>query len=189
MKLLIGEQIVKTCELLHRLGYVLGGSGNVSFSEGGHIYITPTKRNKASLSTRDIAALTMDGSIIWGDPSSEYYAHVSIYNLNPQAKAIIHAHPPLTTAVSKMEKFPEITTSDVAHFLEKPAFIDYYDPGSKILAQAIGEASLKSSIIIMKNHGIVTWGADLEEALLSIEAMESFLQIHLYERLIKFGQW
>lgn len=189
MKLLIGEQIIKTCELLHRMGYVLGGTGNVSFCEGGHIYITPTKRNKATLNTRDIAALTMDGSIIWGDPSSEYHVHVSIYNLNPSAKAVIHAHPPITTALSRGGKFPEMGPSDIAHFLEQPVFIGYFEPGSVVLAQAVGEASLKSNIIIMKNHGIITWGTDLEEALLSVEAVEHYLQVHLYERLIKLGKW
>ncbi len=131
----------------------------------------------------------MDGSIIWGEPSSEYHAHVGIYNLNPRAKAVIHAHPPITTAMSRVEQFPEMGPSDKAHFLEQPIFIGYYEPGSAVLAQAVGEASLISKIIIMKNHGIITWGTDLEEALLSIEAVEHFLQVYMYERLIKLGKW
>ncbi len=188
MKLLIGEQIVKTCELLHRMGFVWGGSGNVSFCESGHIYITPTKRDKATIHPKDIAALTMDGAIVWGEPSSEYKTHVSIYNLNRQAKAVIHAHPPLTLAMSRGDKFPDLGPSEASHFLEPAVLIPYFQTGSNELAQAVGEASLKSTIIILKNHGIITWGQDLEEAMLKVEAVENLLMVILYEGLIKLAQ-
>lgn len=188
MKLLIGEQIVKTCELLHRMGFVWGGSGNVSYNESGHIYITPTRRNKATIHPKDIAALTMDGAVLWGDPSSEYKAHISIYNMNSQAKAVIHAHPPITLAMSRGDVFPFIGPSEASHFVEPVVFVPSFPPGSNDLAQAVGEASLKSTIIILKNHGIITWGQDLEEAMLKIEAVENLLMVNLYEGLIKLAQ-
>ena len=93
-------------------------------------------------------------------PSSEAMLHGLLYQRLPQAGAVVHAHDELATARPLAGRLPETVR-------EEPY-------GTVALARLAAEALASGAeIIVLKNHGYVAIGADLEEA------TERIVQMHL----------
>jgi L-fuculose-phosphate aldolase len=63
------------------------------------------------------------------------------------------------------------------------AVVDYAIPGSEELAQRIAVHVPRARIFILRNHGVTSVGADLEEAYLKLEACEHYARIYFLARL------
>ena len=76
------------------------------------IAMTPTGVPKAWMSPRDFAFLGADGSVLKGHPSSERLMHLAIYGACPEARVVVHAHPP--TAIAWTLAHPDGTPTAMA---------------------------------------------------------------------------
>ncbi len=65
-----------------------------------YVLCTPTLMSKGDLEPADICLSDLEGKILAGDRSrtSELLLHLEIYKANPQARAVVHCHPPYATA-------------------------------------------------------------------------------------------
>ena len=86
------------CRRLHAQGWVAACDGNVSLRTGKRILITPGGRYKGLVRADEIAEMDLDGRVLSGHPSSERVMHLEIYRSCPEARAVVHAHPPFATA-------------------------------------------------------------------------------------------
>jgi len=93
--------------------------------------------------------------------------HGSIHALLPQARCVLHVHPPYATALSCL-KDPRILPVDqtCARFFNRVAIdsayaglADHAEEGMR-LAKALGE----KKILMMGNHGVITVGESVAEA-------------------------
>jgi L-fuculose-phosphate aldolase len=65
-------------------------------------------------------------------------------------------------------------------FLGQIGLAPYHTPGPPELAAAIGQAALNHNSILMVNHGVITWGAHIEDAYWKMENTESYCKtIHI----------
>ncbi|HEY8279370.1 MAG TPA: class II aldolase/adducin family protein, partial [Bdellovibrionota bacterium] len=92
-------QILEICRALSAKNYLAAADGNISvrLSED-EILITPSGLNKSRAKTEEMAVITPDNKILSGNPSSERLMHLEIYKKCPQARAVVHAHPPTAIA-------------------------------------------------------------------------------------------
>ncbi len=77
--------------------YVDGNGGNISFRIGPNaVLCTPTLVSKFDLTPEDICLVDLDGNQLAGSKrrSSELLLHLEIYKAVPNAKAVVHCHPP-----------------------------------------------------------------------------------------------
>jgi L-fuculose-phosphate aldolase len=90
------DQLVVIISRIYRSGMTTTSGGNLSImDEAGDMWITPSAVDKGNLTAQDIVCVKADGTIVGKHkPSSEYPFHKAIYNMRPQMKAVIHAHPP-----------------------------------------------------------------------------------------------
>ena len=95
-------EVAETALGLLTTGLIIGTSGNVSVRVGEHVVITPSGRDYRSLTPHDVAIVNLKGAVIDGEmlPSSETPLHMSVYESNPDVKAIVHAHSIYATAIS-----------------------------------------------------------------------------------------
>ena len=95
------KEIIKYCVLMYENNYVVASDGNISvrISEG-HFLITPSDKRKAELEYKDLIVINKEGNVIEGNftPSKEMWMHIWIYEMRPDVNAVIHAHPPYSTA-------------------------------------------------------------------------------------------
>ena len=150
-----------------------GKSGNISIKFTGEngkelIAITPTLLSLGTLKEDDVAIVDMNGNTIGENkPSSEVYMHCYIYKKREDIKAIVHTHSPYATGFAhshkEIKRYAGFGPINIPYLSE----IEYIKPGTDELAKSVGEAFSKSKnmdVLILKEHGIITTGLNLDEA-------------------------
>lgn len=170
-------QITRVISRIYRNGMTTTSGGNISIKdENGDIWVTPSGVDKGSLTEKDIICVKENGEIV-GDhkPSSEYPFHKAIYEVRPEIKAIIHAHPPALVSFSIVRDIPDTNIIPQAKNICGPiGYAPYGLPGSDELGDKIAAEFAKGEnmAVIMENHGVVLGGNDLMDAYARFETLE-----------------
>ena len=182
------QQIVLVIGRIYNRGLTTTSGGNISIiDEDGDIWITPAGVDKGSLRPSDIMCIKKDGSVIGKHkPSSEFPFHKAIYDMRPDIKAIIHAHPPALVSFSIVRKIPNTNIiSQAKHICGPIGYAEYEVPGSHALGERIAQEFDKGYMaIIMENHGTVLGGTDLVDAFQRFETLEFSARTILYGNTI-----
>lgn len=170
-------QITKVISRIYKNGMTTTSGGNISIlDENGDIWVTPSAIDKGTLTEKDIICVKKDGTII-GDhkPSSEFPFHKAIYEVRPDIKAVIHAHPPALVSFSIVRDIPNTNIIPQAkEICGAIGYAPYGMPGSEELGEKIA-AEFKGSenmAVIMENHGTVLGGSDMMDAYTRFETLE-----------------
>ncbi|MDR2042054.1 MAG: class II aldolase/adducin family protein, partial [Tannerella sp.] len=172
------DQIKVVISRIYRSGMTTTSGGNISIrDENGDIWITPAAIDKGSLTTKDIVCVKADGSVVGPHrPSSEFPFHKAIYEIRPQMKAVIHAHPPALVSFSITKQIPNTNIIPQARSIcGRIGFAPYDVPGSHNLGDKIaGEFAQHPDYkaVIMENHGVVLCGEDIMDAYQRFETLE-----------------
>ena len=177
-------QVAKAALTLFETGLVVNTSGNVSTKVEEHVVITPSGRPYNEMEPRDIVVLDLEGNIIDGDllSSSETPLHLAIYAAYPQTTAIVHTHSIHATAVSTLLSELPAIHYQIADLGGPGPVAPYRTLGTSALADIVTKALRNRNAALMQNHGAVTIGNTIEQALtrcITLEWLsEVFLQSH-----------
>ncbi|KAA0972372.1 aldolase [Aureimonas fodinaquatilis] len=176
------------CAMGHRLyqrRLVHGTAGNISLRLEDGWLVTPTNTCLGELDPASISRLDATGRLIAGDkPSKEAFLHTSVYDVRPDAQAIIHTHSTHSVAVSCMDHphgCPPIEPLTAYYVMRvgELALVPYYRPGDKRLADAVREVAVRHACVLLANHGPVIAGKGLNEALYALEELEETARLKL----------
>lgn len=178
----IAGEIVDICERLHRRNMLAAADGNISYRiSDDEILITPSGIAKAFMNADQMAVINLKGEVLAGKPSTERLMHLEIFKSSPKAKAIVHAHPPTAIAWSiaqpRLTKLPSDCLSEVILATGDIPFVPYARPGTEQMGQVLKAFLPKHRAMILRCHGAVAWGEDLEEAYRGMERIEHSAQI------------
>jgi L-fuculose-phosphate aldolase len=129
------------------------------------------------------------GKIIEGKaglkPTSEVDMHLEAYHQRPEINAVLHAHPPYATALTIAGiPFPTNLLPEVLIALGDVPTAPYATPGSRTLAESIQNLIRDHNSVLLSNHGSISVGRTLEEALIRLERLEHAAYIyHLAQAL------
>jgi len=173
---LLKKQIIKIAKLMHKKGFLAGSDGNLSvLCDDNKVLITASGVNKGFIEANDIVTVNLKGQVLEGTSkcSTELAMHLKIYELRPDIKAVIHAHPPYVVAfnVANVDLSSKILPETVL-ILKEIITSEYSRPCSKDNVKIIEEHILKSKIIVLKRHGTISCGKDLIEAYNLLEKLE-----------------
>ena len=150
--------------------------GNVSMRVGENRYlVTPSGMRYETMTPDDICLIDENCNLIEGirKPSSDSSALVYMFQHMPHINAIIHTHQPWATAAGfAVDELPEfqVTIIDACH---NPVKVAPFTPSSAIgMGILATEYAGDSLAVILKHHGVVAFGADMEEALYSAVYLE-----------------
>ncbi|HNW51514.1 MAG TPA: class II aldolase/adducin family protein [Prolixibacteraceae bacterium] len=171
-----GEQIVTVISRIYQRGLTTTSGGNISVMDArGDIWITPSAVDKGSLKTSDIVCIKRDGTVVGNHiPSSELPFHRAIYQIRPDIRAIIHAHPSSLVAFSLVHQIPDPDIlAPVKEICGEIGYVCYEIPGSQALGDTISAEFQKGLYtIVMENHGVVVGGFDMTDAYIRFETIE-----------------
>ncbi|MDQ8180020.1 class II aldolase/adducin family protein [Pelagicoccus sp. SDUM812005] len=158
--------------------YTDGNGGNLTVRVGDNLALcTPTLICKGFMKADDMALIDLDGNQIAGrlKRTSEAMTHLAIMKRQPKAKACCHAHPPHATAyaVAKVQP-PTCLIPEAEVFLGQIGVAEYRTPGSPENAEEVGTVAIDHMSVLMINHGVITWGKDIEDAYWKMENTESY---------------
>lgn len=175
------EAIIDICKRLYEKRYIAPSSGNVSVRiDDNTILITPSRVRKYALSPKDLCKIDPEGRPLSEGkaPSSEYRIHCAVYKRRPDVKSVVHAHPPYSIVCSLATiTFEHPILPETALSLGSIPTIPYAPPGSPELAESIVPHLADHNALILKRHGVITFGRDIEEAFERLEEVEHAAQI------------
>ena len=182
------QEVLEVCRRLDQRYLVNAYEGNVSIRRDGFIYITPTGKNKAFLTEEMIAVFEEDtlkqvGGVF--PASSEMLLHTNSYKVRPDVFGVIHCHPTMLTAYSLCNKsiesksYPEM----IGNF-KKIYCAPYGRPGTDEIFDVAKEYVMKSNIVLLGNHGVITLGKDVFDAMNKVEAAEAIAKVLFYAEQI-----
>jgi L-fuculose-phosphate aldolase len=104
--------------------------------------------------------------------------HLEVYRNRAGARAVIHAHPVCATALTVAGlEFPDDVLPESILALGEVPVTAYATPSSAEDAEAIRPLIRDHAAILLRQHGTLTVGADLEEALLRLERIEHVAEV------------
>ena len=182
------DQIAMIIGRIYSRGMTTTSGGNISIiDQSGDIWITPAAIDKGSLRPSDIMCVKKDGTIVGRhNPSSEFPFHRAYYNIQPDIRAIIHAHSPALVSFSIVHEIPDTKIiSQARHICGPIGYASYELPGSQMLGECIAAEFAKGyKAIIMENHGTVLGGYDLVDAFQRFETLEFCARTILFAKTI-----
>ena len=182
------EEIILVGRKLWERQYVDGNGGNISVRLGPrYVLCTPTMLSKGDLEPADICLCDLDGNILAGDRlrTSELLLHLEIYKANPQARAVLHCHPPYATAFAVTGTTPPTgLIPEYEVFIGPAAVTPYETPGTKAFAETILPFVHDHNTILLGNHGIVCWSDTVTHAEWLAEILDTYCKTYLIAKQI-----
>jgi L-fuculose-phosphate aldolase len=177
------RELVRFARLAARRGHMAAMDGNLSRRlDQERLLITPSGSAKAWLRPSDLLEVDMQGRVLAGSgrPSAEMGLHLAAYQAQPETGAVIHAHPPLATALTlagqplMVEALPELL-----YALQEVPTVPYATPGSAALVRAAAPYLARHSALLLSQHGTLTLGPDLATAWALCEKLEHAASMQL----------
>ncbi len=177
------------CEIGRRLynkGFAAANDGNISVRVGeNQVLCTPTMHSKGFLKPDDICTLDMTGKQTAGRKkrSSEALLHLEIYQARAEIKSVVHCPPPHATAFAiAREPIPQCVLPEVEVFLGDVPITRYETPGGKEFAETILPFVEKTNVIVLANHGTVSFGENVERAYWWTEILDAYCRMLMLAR-------
>ncbi len=184
----IRRDIVAVCQRLYQRGFIAGTEGNVSVRvKPDRLWITPTGCHKGWMRPEDLILIDAAGQVCFGQgrPSSETPMHLMLYRCRSDIQAVVHAHPPIATALTvagyglESALLPEAVVT-----LGEVPTVPYQMPTTWEFAQAVGETMRYAEAALLENHGSVTVGSSLQMAFNVMETVERTAQVFYLAKLL-----
>jgi L-fuculose-phosphate aldolase len=180
--------IIEVGRRMHERGYVASNDGNISIRLDANTILTTPKSVSKGFMTPDMMVVTdLEGRKIRGsrDPSSELLMHLEVYRNRPDARAVVHAHPPVATgfAVAGIP-LDRAVLAEVVTTLGSIPIAEYGTPSTPELADAVRKYIKAHDGLLLANHGALTVADEVFAAYYKMETIEHFARISLVARLL-----
>lgn len=179
-------------KLLYDRGYVAANDGNISVKVGeDRLLITPSGISKGRMTPEMLLVTDLDGEVIEGDrhPSSEGKMHLEVYRGRADVNAVVHAHPPVSTAFAVCRRGLETPylSELVAGLGQVPCTPSFAMLSTEEVPQSVRPYLADYNALLLANHGALAWGGDLWEAFDRLETVEHTAKIVLNAQLLGGG--
>ena len=178
------QEICEICHLLYERGYVVSNDGNVSArTEQGTILITPSGVGKGRMTPDMLVETDLEGNILSGDrhPSSESKMHWMVYRERPDVMAVVHAHPPMSTAFAICRRpLKERYLAELVVGLGEVPVTEFAMLSTEEVPNSVKPFVKDHSAVLLANHGALTWGPSLLSAFDRMETVEQTAKVYYY---------
>lgn len=166
------QRVAAAARRLAEVGLAQGTAGNVSERDGDLVAVTPTGAVLSRLEADQVAVVDLDGGHLSGPaPTSELALHLGAYR-RFAAGAVVHAHGAVGAALScVLDELPAVhyQMASLGGGIRVAAYATF---GTSELAELTLDALQDRHAVLMANHGALTYGRDLEQAVARAELLE-----------------
>jgi L-fuculose-phosphate aldolase len=177
------------CEIGRRVynkGFAAGNDGNITYRVSeNEVLCTPTMVSKGFMVPEDICLVDMEGKQLAGarKRTSEVLLHLTIMKERPDIKSVVHCHPPHATAFAvAREAIPQCILPEIEVFLGDVPITRYETPGGQKFADTVLPFVKKTNVMILANHGTVSYGETVEKAYWWTEILDAYCRILMLAR-------
>lgn len=185
----VQQQIVDLSRHLSRRGFFAATGGNLALRiDALHIAVTPSATDYFSMRPEDVCVLRLkDLKQLSGErsPSVESELHAKVLRSRPDVNCSIHTHQPLASACTLFGKSLDVPYPPLWQSLgRRIQLVGYAPSGSGWLAGKLEKAIRPDqNAYLMRNHGVLCCGPDIETTLKRLEDLETFCRDHLLNQI------
>ena len=186
------------CGLAHdcaRRGWVPATAGTFSFRDGesGRIFITASGLDKGAITPDDLLEIDLDCRVIGGSgkPSAETSLHGVIYRDASATGAIVHVHSIWNTLLSDRFAREGAVPLEGYELLKALSGVDTHEHRELVPvlenSQEYGSLSIELEAalrnyqgahgVLLRRHGLYTWGESIAGAWQHLEALEFLFEV------------
>jgi ribulose-5-phosphate 4-epimerase/fuculose-1-phosphate aldolase len=166
------QRLAAGFRLFARFGYEEGAAGHITARDPellDHFWVNPMGMPFAHISVSDLILVNDEGKVVEGDAMvnrAAFAIHASVHAARPDVVAAAHSHSMYGKSWSTLGRLLDPLTQDACIFFEDHGLFDSYtgvvlDPDEgKRIAHALGD----TKAVILRNHGLLTAGRSVDEA-------------------------
>ncbi len=177
----IKQEICDIGDRLYKKSFASANDGNISYRIGeNEVICTPTMINKGFMKPDDMCVVDLEGNQLSGrrKRTSEIMLHLAIMKELPEIKSVVHCHPPHATAFGiAREPVPQCVMPESEIFIGDVPIAPYAIPGSQEFANTVMPFVHRANVIILANHGVVSYGETVEKAYWWTEILDAYCRI------------
>jgi len=184
------DDFMEISRRIPRRGLTFGGGGGNSLRipDSEKVLIKGWEVASEDLREEDIALVDLQGKALNEVKIClEGPLHLAVLKTRKDIGAVIHAHPPYSTAFGNIRS--KLTEEDLKNypFLHQAVFSPYADPGSKDLARFVSEPFQQEGVIcvFMQDHGVTVVGPDIYSAYYRLDFLEGAAKAFVLTALLK----
>lgn len=170
------QAVIDTCLQLEAMGYVIGTYGNASARVPEGLIVTPSRVDYRALMPEDMVTVALDGTVIDGKrlPSSETSVHRLIYAVRPDVGAVLHTHSYHAAAASCLHQTIPVIIEEQSQVIGDEIRCTSYVPAGQheALGHEVARVLGQSNGVLLANHGTLSCGRNLAEALFTMQIVE-----------------
>lgn len=180
------QELIAACLRLQAMGYIIGTYGNLSARVPGALIITPSRVDYGALTPEDMVMVSADSAVLETRrlPSSELEVHRQIYLRRSDVGAIVHTHSFYATALSCVRQSIPVIVEEQSQVIGAGIACTRYVPAGQ--HRALGEEAARvigeSNGLLLANHGVVSCGRSIEEAMFAAQIIERVAHMFLLTR-------
>lgn len=181
------KEIIDAIGELLKQGLLYGRGGNMSVRGGnGTFVITPSQKDYSQLTVEDFVTLDMEGNIIKGEknPSVEVPLHLEIYKRRKDVQSVFHTHSTYASVLAVTHTPLPVQIDELTVRLGGEVEVcKYAMTGTEDLARNVADSLGNKNAVIMANHGCVTVGKSVAEALENAILLENAAKVFVLSRI------
>jgi ribulose-5-phosphate 4-epimerase/fuculose-1-phosphate aldolase len=182
------QRLAVAFRVFARLDFDEGTAGHLSVRDPERpdcFWINPFGIPFAHLRARDLLLVDPEGNVVEGEGRvgrAAFYIHSCVYEVRTNVGAVAHAHPVHGKAWAAFGRHLDPINQESCIFYGTHAVLDDFhgavkdDSEGKAIAAALG--SVHTSLIL-RNHGLLTVGASIEEAAYRFVIMDRSCRVQL----------
>jgi L-fuculose-phosphate aldolase len=175
------QDLLDAAKQLLRSGLVEGTSGNLSARlPDGNVVMTPSSLDYELMTLEDLVVLDLSGKVLQGarPPTSEKALHLACMRQHDDVGGVIHSHAMFASmfAITRQPIPCVIEEFDVYVGGEVPV-ADYKLTGSDELGEEVARHVADRGAVLMANHGLLTVGRNIGDAMKVAQLVERTAQI------------
>jgi len=149
--------------------------------ENGHFLINRFGEMFDEVTASSLIKMDFDGNVIGeGNYSRAGFAiHSAVYMARPDVNCVLHTHSIAGSAVSAVKGGLQPISQDALEVYDELGYHDYDVPGSKEECEELGRSIANVNCVILRNHGLMTIGADIQSAFIRMYYLEQACKIQV----------
>jgi ribulose-5-phosphate 4-epimerase/fuculose-1-phosphate aldolase len=181
------QRLAAGFRIFAKYGFEEGVAGHITARDPerpDHFWVNPFGMTFAHIRTSDLILVNHQGEVVEGDGGvnvAAFAIHSALHQARPDVVAAAHSHSLYGKSWSTLGRLLDPLTQDACAFFEDHALFDDYtgvvvdQEEGKRIAHALGEAKA----VILRNHGLLTAGHSVDEAVWWFVTMERSCQAQL----------
>jgi len=181
------QRLAATCRIFGRRGFADGLLGHVTMRDPelpDHFWVNPVGIAMHQVKASQLVQVNHQGEVVRGSGMVNpvgLLLHTAVHRARPEVSAVCHAHALHASTWSAFERLLDPITQDACVFFEQqalirePRVVRYETSEGDRIAQALGPRKA----VILRNHGLLTAGASVDEAIGWFIMMERVAEVHV----------